>query len=73
MKKLNSNSNYFEVLFYVGETAQIAVQSDFVAKKFESKKDAFDFYEKHKKDTDKHLFWVTERSLNGHVIADFVW
>lgn len=62
---MKNSGNYFEVLYYVGKTAALAVQKDFITKKFESKKDALNFFEKHNNDNDKHAFWVTERKLNG--------
>lgn len=68
----------FECLWYVkqydGQSDVEAMQfGDYDSKDFYSRKDALNFYEKHKNDTDKCGWWVTRRDADWCVIEDIVY
>lgn len=67
-----NRGEYYEALWYEGETELDALQGDFLTKDFKTKKDAINFYNDHKNDKDKFGFWVTLRSRNGDLIDDVI-
>lgn len=70
MKKEKTNI-FYEVLYYVGATQEIAVKGDPVVLNFSTEKETFAFYNKHKNDADKHLFWITKRDKNNEFIDEY--
>ena len=58
----------YECLWYLEEELQNPV-----FKEFRTKKQALDFYEKHKNDTDKFGWWVTKRDKDGFVVKDLIY
>lgn len=58
---------YYEVLWYY------EVDGDCDFKEFKTRKQALQFYEKHKNDCDKFGFWVTKRNADGEVLEDIIY
>lgn len=61
---------YFEVAYYVGETQEIATKGDVYFSTFDTEKEALNFYNLKKNDSDKHMFWITVRDSNDDLIDD---
>lgn len=62
---------YYEVLWYVKDTD--GNWSDYHWREFSSKKGAFEYYNKHKDDKDKGLWWITYRDVDGSIIYDLLY
>lgn len=59
----------FEVLWYGTKECD----GDPIYRDFRTRKQALDFYNKHKEDPDKFGFWVTHRDSDGMVIEDIIY
>ena len=59
---------FYEVLWYNEEECQNPNWME-----FKTRKQAMEFYEKHKNDTDKFYFWVTKRNKEGEVVEDIIY
>lgn len=67
---------YYEVLWYDCEEGQEKNPSQYGIsswRRFNSKKKAMEYYEKHKDDKCKCLWWVTYRDEYGSVLDDLVY
>lgn len=58
----------FEVLWYDNERKD----GYYYTKEFRTRKEAINFYEKHKNDSDKCGWWVTHRDADWYVIEDII-
>lgn len=67
---------YYEVLYYPCERGfekNPLEYGDPIFRKFSSKKKALEYYENHKNDPCKCLWWVTYRDEYGDVIDDIIY
>ena len=70
------NRKYYEVLWYECEEGQEKNPQEYGDadwRRFSSKKKALEYYEKHKNDKCKCLWWVTYRDEEGFVLDDIVY
>lgn len=62
---------YYEVLWYEGDTEEEALNSgNYTAKTFASRKQALNYYEKHKAEPHRWGWWVTKRYSDDDSVAE---
>ena len=62
----------FEVLWYEGTNEKEAINNGYITEEFRTRKEALDFYEKHKNDANKFDWWITRRNADWEVIEDII-
>lgn len=66
---MTEKNNYYEVLYYTGETEYDAMNGDFTAIKFETKNQALNYVKKHlEKSKDIFGIFVTSRDYEDEII-----
>lgn len=64
---------HFEVLWYEGETEELAFKNDPKTETFKTKKQALNYYNKHKYDVNKYGWWVTKRDDEWFILDDYIY
>ena len=67
------NNDYYSVLWQCEIDEKGDPIGDFEEQEFKTKAKALNFYNKHKKDKDKHAFLVTKRNEEGFIIEDIIY
>ena len=65
--------NYYEVLWYEGSTEEEALEHDYHYEEFTTRKEAMNYYNKHKNDSGKFGWLVTKRNEYGEIIEDIIY